>query len=653
MTPASFFVNVANEPPTSPAIVSPPNGASVTTLQPTLTISNATDPDLDPLQYEFELDTVSSFNSPNLVQSGPQPAGTSGQTSWLVPQPLADNTHYYWRARSDDGLAVSGWSTASFFVNTVNDPPMVPTLANPPNGSQVASLTPTLSVNNSTDPDGDPLTYRFEVYADPFLLLLVTASPEIAQGATQTRWTVSPALQENHLYWWRVRAKDGHGLTGGWMTTAAFQVNVQNDPPTSPIPVSPILGTSVATATPKLTWLDSLDPELAALTYQVEVYSDSALTKLVASVSNLPGTLLTTSWKVTPALPKVATYYWRVRGSDGSLYSAWSGTQSFKVGKLATGDNLYFATTKPTSVAGIRVATIGGLSGLTGSPSEAIFFYHTDHLGTPLMMTNSTGQVVWQAEYLPFGEVASLNEDVDGDGVKVRNNLRFPGQYYDTETGLHYNMARNYQSMTGRYVEADPVGIDWGQGGISLSDGINHLYGYVHNNPLGFSDPSGLYQKDVHFFKTRDWGTEVLTAKWGFEESRAVSVANNIASADWGMDTTFSTSAWNFPVGTLKHFRRQEDVAQDLWRAIASCDYKTFGQHLHSWQDTYAHAGYSVWTVGHVPASIGIGIANFFGANIPDPDAYIDGRPRDLAMKQTTEMWFRELGKACQCGGML
>jgi hypothetical protein len=86
-------------------------------------------------------------------------------------------------------------------------------------------------VNNATDPDGDPLTYRFEVYADPLSLLLVAASPDIPQGATQTSWAVSPALQENHLYWWWVRAKDSHGLISGWMSQAAFQVNVQNDPP--------------------------------------------------------------------------------------------------------------------------------------------------------------------------------------------------------------------------------------------------------------------------------------------------------------------------------------------------------------------------------------------------------------------------------------
>jgi len=83
--------------------------------------------------------------------------------------------------------------------------------------------------------------------------------------------------------------------------------------------------------------------------------------------------------------------------------------------KLASGEHIRFAS-KPTGLSGRRVATIGSLGGLTGGETEAIFFYQTDQLGTPLMMTDQTGQVVWKAEYLPFGEPVSINEDADGDG---------------------------------------------------------------------------------------------------------------------------------------------------------------------------------------------------------------------------------------------
>jgi hypothetical protein len=64
------------------------------------------------------------------------------------------------------------------------------------------------------------------VYAGPFDFVVATASPDIPQGTTQISWTVTPALQENSLYWWRVRARDSHGLIGPWMVTAAFRVNV-------------------------------------------------------------------------------------------------------------------------------------------------------------------------------------------------------------------------------------------------------------------------------------------------------------------------------------------------------------------------------------------------------------------------------------------
>lgn len=61
-------------------------------------------------------------------------------------------------------------------------------------------------------------------------------------------------------------------------------------------------------------------------------------------------------------------------------------------------------------------------------------------------------------------------------------NLRFPGQYYDQETGLFYNYFRDYDPQTGRYIESDPIG---------LRAGIN-TYGYVGGNPVNWVDPYGL-----------------------------------------------------------------------------------------------------------------------------------------------------------------
>jgi RHS repeat-associated protein len=103
------------------------------------------------------------------------------------------------------------------------------------------------------------------------------------------------------------------------------------------------------------------------------------------------------------------------------------------------------------------------------------YYYHNDHLGTPQKMTDASGTVVWAADYKPFGE-ATITVSM------ITNNLRFPGQYYDAETGLLYNLNRDYNSMIGRCVQADPIGI---------SGGIN-LYTYADDNPLVNVDPLGL-----------------------------------------------------------------------------------------------------------------------------------------------------------------
>ena len=95
------------------------------------------------------------------------------------------------------------------------------------------------------------------------------------------------------------------------------------------------------------------------------------------------------------------------------------------------------------------------------------YYFVNDHLGTPQQLLTATGTVVWQAAYLPFGK-AQLQKET------VKNNLRFPDQYYDAETELHYNWNRFYDPETGRYISADPIG---------LNGGMN-LYAYVLNNPI-------------------------------------------------------------------------------------------------------------------------------------------------------------------------
>ncbi|WP_416363896.1 RHS repeat-associated core domain-containing protein [Pseudomonas sp. NFX183] len=103
------------------------------------------------------------------------------------------------------------------------------------------------------------------------------------------------------------------------------------------------------------------------------------------------------------------------------------------------------------------------------------FHYQLDHLGTPQELTAPDGEIVWSAHYRAYGEIARL------DVGKIDNPLRFQGQYFDPESGLHYNRHRYYNPDIGRYLTPDPV---------KLAGGIN-AYRYAPN-PTGWVDPLGL-----------------------------------------------------------------------------------------------------------------------------------------------------------------
>jgi RHS repeat-associated protein len=96
----------------------------------------------------------------------------------------------------------------------------------------------------------------------------------------------------------------------------------------------------------------------------------------------------------------------------------------------------------------------------------AIFYVHTDHLMRPLLMTDASAALAWSVAYEPFGTVASVN------AVSSNIDLRFPGQWFQLESGLHYNWHRHYDASLGRYLQPDPLLVDEGRrkilGGINL-----------------------------------------------------------------------------------------------------------------------------------------------------------------------------------------
>ncbi|OAI14822.1 hypothetical protein A1507_01055 [Methylomonas koyamae] len=113
----------------------------------------------------------------------------------------------------------------------------------------------------------------------------------------------------------------------------------------------------------------------------------------------------------------------------------------------------------------------------------AVYFIETDFTNTPRYLRRASGnlnQPVWHWPIAPYGNTPA-QEDPDGDGAKVTFNLRYPGQYYDAESALHYNHTRFFNPRTGRYLQPDL---------LKLEGGIN-VYTYANGNPVHYTDPTG------------------------------------------------------------------------------------------------------------------------------------------------------------------
>ena len=118
----------------------------------------------------------------------------------------------------------------------------------------------------------------------------------------------------------------------------------------------------------------------------------------------------------------------------------------------------------------VGVETVGG-----------VYYVQTDQNNVPRVVSDRLGRPVWQWNSEPFGS-ETPNQDPSQLGLQYTYNLRFAGQYFDTETGHDYNYMREYDPVTGRYIQSDPAG---------QLGGINS-YAYAGGNPLHWDDADGL-----------------------------------------------------------------------------------------------------------------------------------------------------------------
>ncbi|MBI3773004.1 MAG: hypothetical protein HY272_09930 [Gammaproteobacteria bacterium] len=164
--------------------------------------------------------------------------------------------------------------------------------------------------------------------------------------------------------------------------------------------------------------------------------------------------------------------------------------------------------------------------------NNVVYRLYADHLNTPRAIADTTNKVMWSWNSDAFGTTAA-NEDPDGDGVKLTYNLRFPGQYLDQETGLHYNYFRDYDPQTGRYVQSDPIGLD---GGLNT-------YTYVAGNPLNWVDLFGLKVLNPNGWPV---SPDVMNSLWEFNRligcNKDVVITGGDRSADSKLGAGSSSS---------------------------------------------------------------------------------------------------------------
>lgn len=192
-----------------------------------------------------------------------------------------------------------------------------------------------------------------------------------------------------------------------------------------------------------------------------------------------------------------------------------------------------------------------------------LYAIHTDHLGTPLMVSDADRTLVWQAGYDVYGRASVKHHSLHvaagppGNGFigtahagaptsTLQFNLRLPGQYADAETGWHYNFHRYYNPDTGRYLTPDPVGLEGG----------TNLYAYVDGDPAGSSDPWGLDSisaNGVTTFKTEFADLPIFTiptlAGWvDYKNSDLLGHTYNQKVSVSGLNKTELENLWTYIV---------------------------------------------------------------------------------------------------------
>ncbi|WP_279255668.1 RHS repeat domain-containing protein [Shewanella xiamenensis] len=210
--------------------------------------------------------------------------------------------------------------------------------------------------------------------------------------------------------------------------------------------------------------------------------------------------------------------------------------------------------------------------------SNQLYYVHNDQLGRPELLTNTSQAVVWKANLKAFDRTvltSSISEF----------NIGFPGQYFDMESSLYYNMFRYYDPQLGRYIQSDPIG---------LAGGSNtYTYTYAENNSIALTDPTGLFVPGFH----NRWTNEAM----GMLGCSCGSLGSDVAGVDFRPGS-------QMPENSYTHHMRDGKVDQPIQDAtelyneliskgLTSCNKDDLAAGIHALQDSFspAHRDMQPW----------------------------------------------------------
>lgn len=243
----------------------------------------------------------------------PAPITSSDTLTGYAGAPLVDGTTYYVRVRVYGAAQWSNWYSTSFRLNSKPTSPIVNTT---PTVRQ--TLTPTVYLQNSLDPEEDALTYSFQIYSNSQLTALVAQGNVIPEGTDSTGWTSTTTLTENAQYWWRGRASDSYEQSD-WSATGTFSIDATPEPPTAPVLLSPPDSPDEALEDlhPTFSWQASTDPDpLDQVRYRLELAQNPLFVSAIAVDS-----LASTSYSFAASLTPGKHYWWRASAKDKDGFS--------------------------------------------------------------------------------------------------------------------------------------------------------------------------------------------------------------------------------------------------------------------------------------------------------------------------------------------